>query len=660
MNVINSVKDYVTTVFELSTSLTEAIDIVAIQRDAPSRQIRTTPFYVRFERTKYHENRVEIIANGVQVPDVYMELDSNGEAYFVHPSEPTPERAPTTTMEDMFFTDTFDPPSASQSPHPLDSVNTTIHVDHPPPTPLNAGLRVPSVYFDAIPNPSPEKAYLLKKNTSDYFDAESEASTASPALSHSDATSSMSPHQFVLDTLPFDSTPRLSLCGHAIHSAMSPADAHAAFVQHQVTADAFRANPTAILQDAALMISIHGALHRYDLVMQAFFLSKVCFPAPLSVNTAAPIDDESVGDSDASPSHVPLERRKDSTDQDVGPRIHRAGSDPTHKTNGADSDYSSKWLKWFRSTSSWSHTKTAPQSTTHAAGRLRDSFLEKPRVFFPSDAQLDRMGLHFGENQLEFRVKSTVFGEDDRSVAATLYLWHASTKLVLADVEATMSLGGEKPTASFLRSSIKVVLDGAADFYTHLVANGYQILYLSTRRHADVRDVIDYLPHGPLLAAFSPAGDQMQLKLSMLQQIQALYPVDVNPFYAALTDDAHAAVFLDSGLHPGKLLVMDAKTGGFSLAHQKVLKQKDQHQSFAALRDNRLLDAMFPPIYSVVDSAKQRKLSISCPPPTTSAASDTPDSPSSALMGARRESRTLGEEAFNDLNFWRLPPPSLH
>ncbi|RHY65125.1 hypothetical protein DYB38_012802, partial [Aphanomyces astaci] len=49
MNVINSVKEYVTTVFDLGSNHTEAIDVVAIQHGAPDRQVRCTPFYVRFE-----------------------------------------------------------------------------------------------------------------------------------------------------------------------------------------------------------------------------------------------------------------------------------------------------------------------------------------------------------------------------------------------------------------------------------------------------------------------------------------------------------------------------------------------------------------------------------------------------------------------------------
>jgi len=46
---LNSVKDYVTQVFDMSqVDVSGAIDIVAIQHDEPKCMIQTTPFHVRF------------------------------------------------------------------------------------------------------------------------------------------------------------------------------------------------------------------------------------------------------------------------------------------------------------------------------------------------------------------------------------------------------------------------------------------------------------------------------------------------------------------------------------------------------------------------------------------------------------------------------------
>ncbi|RHY39357.1 hypothetical protein DYB38_014373, partial [Aphanomyces astaci] len=234
--------------------------------------------------------------------------------------------------------------------------------------------------------------------------------------------------------------------------------------------------------------------------------------------------------------------------------------------------------------------------------------LDHHRSVYPSEAQLTAMNLAYGANTLEFRVQSTVCGDDDVRVTSTLFLWHASSKLVVADIDLVVG------SDSFDRSA-----SSAADFFTHVLGHGYQLIYLSSRR----RSVRDELPHAPLLGAFLGLAldtpDQTSVKLAMLQQLQALYPPDVNPFYAGLTNAHHAHAFLHSGLHPGKVLVMDS--GRFRLAHQKVLKATDT--SYADLKDPRTFDMMFPPVQQ------------------------------------QQHDATFQEEAFNDMNFWRLPPPRM-
>ncbi|KAF0730333.1 hypothetical protein Ae201684_012331 [Aphanomyces euteiches] len=590
MNVLNSVKDYVSNVFDSGSGPTEAIDVVAVLDDTAKLEprTRTTPFYVRFEMSKYHGKRVEVRVNGVYIPAIVMEVADNGEAHFVHPGDEEELR----TMEDLFYADTPDPPS--DEPFPLPVVDENNSQQESSRTKLSAATRTPSVYFDVI-NPSIERT-MLKKNTSDYFDAASEAPLAAPPVATAATSIPNVSHHIVLDMLPSTAAPRLSLCGHLINPSMTPEAANELFQRFLVTPEVFHANPISILQDPKVMILAHGALHRYDLFMQAFFISKVCFLPSEDVLPSASTHPQEPMHPEPTATPLPSE------------------------VNDQKSTEPSRWLRWFRSTSSSISNDDS-----------------SPRVLFPSQKQLDLMNLAFGANKLEFRIKATVFGEDDKVATSTFYLWHTTTKLVVADVEATIS--SDHRTSSFLRSSVKeVVIDGAVDFYGHIVHHGYEVVYLSSRRHQDIRELVSGLPRGPLLAAFGGLDNQQtpeelqQVKFSMIERIQGLYPGDVNPFYAALVNDASAKVLLDAGVAPGKVLVMDPTTSRFSLAHQKVFKQ--QHTTYSGLRaDTRTFDAMFPPIVSVVAKANND------------------DSHPVHLAHT--------EDAFNDLNFWRVPPPTL-
>ncbi|ETV91243.1 hypothetical protein, variant [Aphanomyces invadans] len=638
MNVINSVKEYVTTVFDLGSTRTEAIDVVAIQHDAPDQQVRSTPFYVRFEVTKYHDRRVDVFVNGEQARGVYMELDSNGEAFFAR------VQSPDTMMEPMFFTDFGDPPS---NPSTFNSFNEDSMRD-PVVLRFSEDMRTPSFYFDAMHSapPSVEKASVLQKTTSDYFDAQSEPGPHPSATSTDHGDPAQSIHMDL-----FHAQPALSLCGDLLSTAMTTEDAAAIFRNHQVSADAFRRDGIAILQDPALRVLVHGTYHRYDLFAQSQLVTEACFPTSKShlrslmkpsacqPTLAQPSPSLPFVEETAKPRRhtidglVPLPFTQLSNDQASLTR-----TDSTRATT-------SRWLRWFRSSPRSSSSRLALATDNLPSGGAEEEPSEPllHRCVYPDQDQLGRMHLVYGPNKLEFRVKSNVFGEEDLVVTSTLFLWHASTKLVVADIDFAVSCDVAADSSSFLRSSSTKydVADGAPDFFSHVLDHGYQLIYLSSRNPVDSREMLDFLPQAPLLGAFGTFdmdNDQVALKLSMLQELQALYPPDVNPYYAALTNANHTNAFLDSGLHPGKVLVVDSSTGRFRLAHQKV--HKDTDVSYANLRDPRTFDFMFPPVNaSTVDSSST--------------------APPGDVAPAGRNPSTFHEEAFNDLNFWRLPPPRM-
>ncbi|RHZ30565.1 hypothetical protein DYB31_010969 [Aphanomyces astaci] len=507
MNVINSVKEYVTTVFDLGSNHTEAIDVVAIQHGAPDRQVRCTPFYVRFEASM----------------------------------------------------------------------------------PFTADMRAPSIYFDAMHSvpPSLDKA-MLEKSTSDYFDAQTESGPI-PCSADCDTVHGLERSP---DALP----PALSLCGDLMSTASSADEAAAIFRKHQVSAESFRRHAAAILQDPSLMVMVRGEYRRYDLFAQALVVSAACFPCSSMMWDTASFPHTAAVDATRKQRRHTIEG---TTFDLAAPTTRLDLSDTRDVAPPQEPGAASTWLPADHARLPESSLPPSPPPPLP---------LDHHRSVYPSEAQLTAMNLAYGANTLEFRVQSTVCGDDDVRVTSTLFLWHASSKLVVADIDLVVGSDSFDHSAS-----------SAADFFTHVLGHGYQLIYLSSRR----RSVRDDLPHAPLLGAFLGLAldtpDQTSVKLAMLQQLQALYPPDVNPFYAGLTNAHHAHAFLHSGLHPGKVLVMDG--GRFRLAHQKVLKATDT--SYADLKDPRTFDMMFPPVQQ------------------------------------QQHDATFQEEAFNDMNFWRLPPPRM-
>jgi phosphatidate phosphatase LPIN len=80
MNVIYSVKDYVTNVFDFQqANVSGAIDIVAVEHESGA--VKCTPFHVHFGRggelTSQADKTVTLVVNGEVVPDVHMKVLSS-------------------------------------------------------------------------------------------------------------------------------------------------------------------------------------------------------------------------------------------------------------------------------------------------------------------------------------------------------------------------------------------------------------------------------------------------------------------------------------------------------------------------------------------------------------------------------------------------------
>lgn len=213
-------------------------------------------------------------------------------------------------------------------------------------------------------------------------------------------------------------------------------------------------------------------------------------------------------------------------------------------------------------------------------------------------------------------------------VDACIYLWRWDSKVVISDVDGTITrsdvLGQFMPLVGMDWSQI-----GVAHLFSAIKENGYHLLFLSARAISQAYLTRQFLfnlmqngvglPEGPVLT--SPDGifpslfrevvrrAPHEFKIACLEDIKALFPSDRNPFpfYAGFgnrhTDEIS---YLKVGIPKGKIFTINPKG-------QIVVNRHIDTKSYTSLHS--LATAMFPAI-------------LSCE-----------------------------QEDFNVWNFWRLPPP---
>ncbi|OQS02439.1 lipin [Thraustotheca clavata] len=544
MNVINSMKGYMINVFEMAAPSSGAGDVVVIQHDGDSMQ--GTPFAVHFgkiEMGKSNAFHVSLLVNGVTVDHVPMEVQENGQVYFVNDVEALDLEM---QLDDSLVHEGLKVLSHENTKCPP-SIEKASNLEH----------RNTSIYFDAIDGT--QQSFLNSDFFSIGYNSEEDAIACGGQI------------------------PQLSLCRHLLRPLSDANDI--IFAQHLVSREHFRANPIEILTHPHLMVSVNGLYHPYDLFVQAYLVTKLCFPMN-------------------SPSPRPR-RQSDPCPTPATPRrIQRADSDPT--------DERSCWFQWFNSET----------SSTDGTASINNS-CEKRHL--PIASELNAMGLVYGENKLEFVIQPNSKQPPVR-LSSVLYLWHASSKLVIVDIDSALN-APVTSSKSFLGFNPTASIPGANTYFKNIADNGYHIIY--TTSQADVEAPI---PRGPM---FRLRSEPLS---SLLTSLRALFPSDVNPFYAAFGQPTNMLTFSSNGVPSGKI---------FAISGGQLYGARRATQSYTELLD--VMHAMFPPIYSLAVCKHQTMMQQQTALP----------SPNTKILATRRTTRTLSEDAFNDINYWRIPPSSI-
>ncbi|CAI5485651.1 unnamed protein product, partial [Closterium sp. Naga37s-1] len=226
------------------------------------------------------------------------------------------------------------------------------------------------------------------------------------------------------------------------------------------------------------------------------------------------------------------------------------------------------------------------------------------RSLTPTSQQLKALGLKEGKNRVQLTFTTRMWGRQE--VQCSLFVWRWNTRIVISDVDGTITksdvLGQVMPLMGADWTQI-----GVARLFTAIRANGYELLFLSARAIQQAaltrsflfslrQDGEFSLPEGPVV--ISPDGlfpslyrevirrAPHEFKIACLSDIRALFPADMNPFYAGFGNrDTDAVSYEAMGIARGKIFTINPKG---EVTVNKVLSAK----SYVSLHD--LVHDIFP------------------------------------------------------------------
>jgi len=227
------------------------------------------------------------------------------------------------------------------------------------------------------------------------------------------------------------------------------------------------------------------------------------------------------------------------------------------------------------------------------------------KVVRPTSDQLKSMDLQPGRNSISFSVNSRFQGR--QTICSSIYLWNYDSKVVVSDVDGTITksdvLGQLLPAVGKDWSH-----QGVTSLYSNVVANGYKILYLTSRAIGQADQTRNYLhnltkdeqalPIGPvvmspdrLLRSFKREVILRRpqiFKIEALRDIRNLFPDDRNPFYSGFGNrDTDAMAYRAVGIPLEKVYIINPQG---QIHHVNSTYSK----SYPML--NEMVDEMFPPV----------------------------------------------------------------
>ncbi|RVD93356.1 Smp2-like plasmid maintenance protein [Tubulinosema ratisbonensis] len=243
----------------------------------------------------------------------------------------------------------------------------------------------------------------------------------------------------------------------------------------------------------------------------------------------------------------------------------------------------------LESVKSWSFFKKAPKKKYWTTQLTSD--------------QLKRLNLKEGKNEIIFKLSGK-----DKKLHANIFLWNKSDKIIISDIDGTITKSDIKGHLYSLVGSDWTHV-GVAQFYTKLAENGYKFIYLTSRPLGQSKLTRYYLnninqegfvlPEGPIIHSTSGVLGALyreiilrspeKFKIACLKKIKEIF-FDENPFIAGFGNKPNDVVTYKAlSINSSKIFIINPD-GSVSLDIAKGLK--GTHFSLNAFVNN-----MFPRVY---------------------------------------------------------------
>ncbi|RNF10824.1 putative lipin [Trypanosoma rangeli] len=224
------------------------------------------------------------------------------------------------------------------------------------------------------------------------------------------------------------------------------------------------------------------------------------------------------------------------------------------------------------------------------------------RTLIPTEADLRKLNLVGGHNKVRYITYSSLRGEV--AVEANVYLWDSTDRLVVSDVDGTI-------TKSDLWGHLMPLLgrdwthSGICSLYSKIDRNGYKFVYLTARSVSQVGMTRNFLwkieqdgfclPKGPVLTAperfFTALTQEVSkkshvFKIACLKSVLDTFPPHSKPFYAGFGNRFSDVVsYTATQIPQHKIFIIDPNS---------VLHVYNVKQTFKNLA--HLVDVTFPPV----------------------------------------------------------------
>ena len=225
---------------------------------------------------------------------------------------------------------------------------------------------------------------------------------------------------------------------------------------------------------------------------------------------------------------------------------------------------------------------------------------------------LEKFELNEGVNDIEFIV-------DNSSIHSNIYLWNYNDKIVISDFDGTITRSDV-----FGQIGVYFGIDWThkyiAKLYSHIVNNGYKILYVTARTmylQNSTKNSLKYInqngfimPPGPMMMNDSGLIDSIkteiidktpeEFKIDCLAKILKLFPKNEDPFYCGIGNKpSDRFAYEKVGINPAKIYIINEKGevstyNSFNCKTNFLLMDEKVNELFPYVFDNGYNSIFYP------------------------------------------------------------------